>query len=186
MTKWVYTFGDGAAEGAAEAKNLLGGWQISGSSFFRTGTPFSVLRTNDIAGVGDGAFGQPYNLVGDPKAGANGRFSDGADNNFWFNPAAFAAPAPGTFGNHQRNSIRGPGFWKIDLAVTRLLDVGSTRNLELRIEAFNLLNHPQFAQPNGTIGNAAVGTISAMLSNPACSLCGTTERQIQIGVKAKF
>ena len=40
-------------------KNLLGGWQISGASFFRTGTPFSVVRTNDIAGVGDGAFGQP-------------------------------------------------------------------------------------------------------------------------------
>ena len=51
-------------------KNIVGGWQISGASFFRTGTPFSVLRTNDIAGVGDGAFGQPYNLVGDPKAGA--------------------------------------------------------------------------------------------------------------------
>ena len=40
-------------------KNLLGGWQISGSSFFRTGTPFSITRTNDIAGVGDGGNGQP-------------------------------------------------------------------------------------------------------------------------------
>ena len=48
-------------------KNLLGGWQVSGATFFRTGTPFSVVpRTNDIAGVGDGDFGQPYNLVGDP------------------------------------------------------------------------------------------------------------------------
>ena len=60
--------------------NLLGGWQISGSSFFRTGTPFSVLRTNDIAGVGDGGHGQPYNLVGDVDANANKEFSAGAGN----------------------------------------------------------------------------------------------------------
>ncbi|HET9569344.1 MAG TPA: hypothetical protein VFP16_13295, partial [Vicinamibacterales bacterium] len=43
-------------------KNLLGNWQISGSSFFRTGTPFSITRTNDIAGVGDGGNGQPVDL----------------------------------------------------------------------------------------------------------------------------
>jgi hypothetical protein len=41
---------------------------MSGASFYRTGTPFSVVRTNDIAGVGDGNFGQPYNLVGDRRA----------------------------------------------------------------------------------------------------------------------
>ena len=97
-------------------KNLLGGWQISGASFFRTGTPFSVLRTNDIAGVGDGAFGQPYNLVGDPKANTQQRFSNGTDNNFWFNPAAFAAPAAGTFGNAPRNLLYNPGQQQWDIA----------------------------------------------------------------------
>ena len=54
------------------AEDPAGGWQISGATFFRTGTPFSVLRTNDIAGVGDGAFGQPYNLVGDPQGAPTG------------------------------------------------------------------------------------------------------------------
>ena len=57
---------------------------------------------------------------------------------------------------------------------------------EIRIEAFNLLNHAQFANPNTTFGNAAFGQITAMLSSPSCSLCGTTERQVQIGVKVKF
>jgi hypothetical protein len=71
----------------------------------------AVLRTNDIAGVGDGAFGQPYNLVGDPTASTNPTLSGGVgqDNNFWFNPAAFAAPAAGTFGNAPRNFLYNPG-----------------------------------------------------------------------------
>ena len=57
---------------------------------------------------------------------------------------------------------------------------------ELRLEVFNVLNHPQFAQPNGQLGNAAFGTISAMLASPSCALCGTTERQMQMAVKVKF
>ena len=57
---------------------------------------------------------------------------------------------------------------------------------ELRLEIFNLLNHPQFANPNGQLGNSAFGTISAMLASPSCALCGTTERQMQVAVKLKF
>src|SRR5690606_3567911 len=87
-------------------KNILGGWQISGATFFRSGTPGSVVQTSrDIAGVGDVGFGQPWDLVGDPKANANKQLSAGSgrDNNFWFNPAAFAEPSPGRFGNAPRN-----------------------------------------------------------------------------------
>jgi hypothetical protein len=51
---------------------------------------------------------------------------------------------------------------------------------------FNLLNHPQFANPNAQLGNSAFGTISAMLASPSCALCGTTERQMQLAVKLKF
>ena len=122
-------------------KNLLGGWQISGASFFRTGTPFSVLRTNDIAGVGDGAFGQPYNLVGDPKANTQ-RFSNGTDNNFWFNPAAFAAPAAGTFGNAPRNLLTNPGQQQWDIAVFKNFRCAGLARLQFRAEIFNFPNHP--------------------------------------------
>jgi hypothetical protein len=91
----------------------------------------------------------------------------------------------GTYGDAGRGILRGPGSFNIDASLIK-----NTRferyTTELRIEAFNLLNHPQFANPNTTIGNAAAGTISAMLSNPACALCGTTERQVQIGVKVRF
>ena len=59
-------------------------------------------------------------------------------------------------------------------------------NTEIRIEAFNLLNHPQFSNPNTTFDNAAGGQITAMLASPNCALCGTTERQVQLGVKVRF
>ena len=81
------------------AGKTLGGWQISGSTFMRTGKPIWVTRTADIAGVGD-AFAQPYNQVSDPSASANGEFSAGAgaDQNFWFNPGRVRGPG----GRHVR------------------------------------------------------------------------------------
>jgi hypothetical protein len=138
-------------------KNLVGGWQISGATFMRSGTPFSVIRTNDIAGVGDGGFGQPYNLVGDPNAGVNRRFSNGAgqDDNFWFNPAAFAPPAPGTFGNAPRNVIYNPGQVHWDIALFKNVSLGGSRKLQFRAEIFNFPNHPNLGGPTGTATQGA-------------------------------
>ena len=61
--------------------------------------------------------------------------------------------------------IRGPGQFNIDASLIKNTRIGRF-DTEFRIEAFNLLNHPQFANPNTQIGNAAVGTISAMLVEP--------------------
>jgi hypothetical protein len=134
---------------------VFGGWQISGATFLRTGTPLSILRTNDIAGVGDGAFGQPFNLVGDPNANSNHQLSEGAgrDNNFWFNPAAFAAPQPGTFGNAPRNLIYNPGEQQWDIAVFKNVSLGGMRNVQFRAEFFNFPNHPN-------LGRARTGTVT--------------------------
>jgi hypothetical protein len=135
-------------------KNLLGGWQISGATFMRSGTPFSVATVNDIAGVGDSTnIGQPYNLVGDPNANANKKFSNGNDDNFWFNPAAFERPANGTFGNAGRNLIYNPGQVQWDIALFKNFRVGGTRRLQFRAEFFNFPNHPNLgATTGGTLG----------------------------------
>ena len=53
------------------------------------------------------------------------------DTSRWLNAAAFAAPAPGTFGNAPRNGFRGPSAWQIDLALTKRLSLGGSRRLEL-------------------------------------------------------
>jgi hypothetical protein len=139
-------------------RNLLGGWQISGASFFRTGTPGSVVQTSqDIAGVGDAGFGQPYDLVGDVDANANKELSAGSgrDDNFWFNPAAFARPAAGTFGNAPRNLIYNPGEQQWDVALFKNFNLGGTRRAQFRAEFFNFPNHPNLsgAQFNPTSGD---------------------------------
>ena len=142
--------------------NLLGGWQISGATFFRTGTPFSIASTNtDIAGVGDGGNGQPWNLVGDVNSGANKQFSNAAgDGNFWFNPAAFAAPAAGTFGNAPRNLIYNPGEQQWDLAIFKNFTLGGTRRMQFRAEAFNFINHPNW-------DNVQTGTLPGSRASPS-------------------
>jgi len=142
-------------------KNVLGGWQISGASFFRSGTPFSITRTNDIAGVGEGANGQPVDLVGDIYANANGKFSAGAaaglDQNFIFNPLAFASPSAGRFGNSTRNIVRNPGDQQWDLAIFKNFRVAGEQRIQFRVEMFNFINHPNLSGPQTDITNVNFG-----------------------------
>ena len=162
-------------------KNLLGAWQISGSSFFMTGTPFSITRTNDIAGVGDGGNGQPVDLVGDPNANANGKFSAGAaagtDQNFIFNPTAFANPAAGRFGNSTRNILRNPGVQQWDLAIFKNFSVTGTQKIQFRVEMFNFINHPNLPGPQTDITNANFGRVITKDGN---------RRDIQLALRYLF
>ena len=154
-----------------------GGWQTNGILYLRSGLPFTVTQTQGVQSTGTG--NRP-NRIGD------GRIDDPTIAR-WFDTAAFVAPADitGTYGDAGRNILRGPGQWNIDFSIIKGTRIGRL-DTEFRVEAFNVLNHPQFAQPNGTLGNAAFGTISAMLSNPSCALCGTTERNVQVAFKIKF
>ena len=148
-------------------KNALGGWQVSGATFYRTGTPFSVARTNDIAGVGDGNFGQPYNLVGDPFANASGSFSagSGADQNFWFNPAAFAAPAAGRFGNAPRNAWYNPSEQQWDIAFFKNFRVNRAQRLQFRAEIFNFINRPNWNNVAGTTTTSGFNIVDPTNAN---------------------
>ena len=150
-------------EGGSVLKSALGGWQISGATFMRSGTPFSITRTDDIAGVGEGSNGQPVDLVGDLYANANGKFSGGVvsgvatDQNFIFNPAAFASPKAGTFGNAPRNLLRNPGDMQWDIAFFKNFALGGTRKVQFRTEIFNFPNHPNLSGPEGNPTNANFG-----------------------------
>jgi hypothetical protein len=148
-------------------QNLLGGWQISGATFLRSGTPFTITRSDDRAGTGDGSIGQPIDMIGDPNQGTNGKFSGGcsggvcADDNFMFNPQAFAQVPAGAnrFGNMPRNSLRNPGDMQWDIALFKNINLVGTHKMQVRMEVFNFPNHPNLNGPSGDITNANFGRI---------------------------
>ena len=80
------------------------------------------------------------------------------DRNF-LNPAAFAVPLAGTFGNLSRNALKGPNFRQFDLIFNKRIKFSETKNLELRTEVFNILNHANFANPASTL-NVALPTLT--------------------------
>jgi hypothetical protein len=82
----------------------------------------------------------------------------GSDRNF-LNPAAFAIPAAGTFGDLPRNALKGPNFQQFDLILNKRFRFNESVNLEFRTEVFNLLNHANFANPASTL-NVALPTLT--------------------------
>jgi hypothetical protein len=170
-SNWIYELPWAAQRG-------YGGWQISGILYLRSGLPITVTQSQSM--LSTGITNNRPNTICDPVAG-------GATIDKWFNTACFqqVADSSGTFGDTLRNTVRGPGDFNVDMSVIKNTKIGPVGS-ELRLEVFNLLNRPQFANPNNQLGNAAFGTISAMLASPSCALCGTTERQVQLALKLKF
>ncbi len=128
---------------------LVNGWKISSLFTFRTGTPFNVTTDNDNSGTGEG-FQRP-NLIGDPFAGVSHKIqldANGAKYVQWINPAAFAQPAPGTFGNLSRNYFYGPGYQSVDFSIYKDTRVSERVNTQFRVEFFNLFNHHNYAPPD--------------------------------------
>jgi len=78
----------------------------------------------------------------------------------FLNPAAFAQPALGTLGTMRRNSVRSVGTKNLDLALTRRIATGGSREVEFRMEAFNALNWFQWGQPNTNLFSATFGQIT--------------------------
>ena len=174
----THTFSSSTIYEVPWARNQwYGGWQMNGIFYLRSGLPLTVGQTQGVTSTGTG---------NRPNRICDGRI-DNPTIDRWFDTACFVPPADttGTYGDSGRGILRGPGQFNIDASLIKRTKFGRYLT-EVRIEAFNLLNHPQFGNPNTTIGNAAVGTISAMLANPACALCGTTERQVQIAAKVTF
>jgi hypothetical protein len=160
------------------AQKPWGGWQISGILYLRTGIPITITQAQSM--LSTGITNNRPNQVCDPVL-ANPTI------NQWFNTACFqqVSDTTGTFGNTGRNTVRGPGLRNIDASIIKNTKIGSVSS-ELRLEVFNVLNTPQFANPNGQLGNSAFGTINSIVASPSCATCGTTERQIQLAVKLKF
>jgi len=160
--------------GGRVASVVLSDWRVSGILSARSGSPLNIIAGQDRAL--SGIQRQRVNQVLDNPYGDKTL-------NTWLNPAAFAQPALGTLGNFRRNSVRAPGFWSVDLALSRLVSFGGTRGLELRVETFNLLNTFNWGAPisggrtDTNFNSGAFGRITSMAGAP---------RIMQFGVKYGF
>jgi hypothetical protein len=137
-------------------RTLFGGWTLSGIFAARSGRPFTVIQGNN--NVGQNMTGLP-NLVGDPE---------GAETiEQWFNPAAFQAVPSGTFGNVERNALRGPGYQNVDMSLSRRIALAKSAAATLRWDVFNVFNRTNYGLPDRNISNTAtVGTISTLAGDP--------------------
>jgi hypothetical protein len=84
-----------------------------------------------------------------------------ADQNFWFNPAAFARPANGTFGNAPRFGVYNPGQYQWDIALFKNVNLHAKHSLQFRAEIFNFLNHPNWNGADANPTNATFGRITS-------------------------
>lgn len=178
---------------------LIGGWRISGVSTFQSGQPFSVLYTASSSPVG--LVGGRADLIpGVPLYPANRSKTN------WFNAAAFTAPSCyntvtrgqncqtvltagnaasvatyASYGNSEYNMLRGPNYQNWDANLQKLVKWSDRYTLQLRADAFNVFNHPNFGVPNSTITNTNVATITSTSSTP-----GYAPRLLQFGAEFRF
>ncbi len=161
----------GNAHGAVQ--QVIGGWKLNSIDTFSTGSPFTPVMVSSLLNSG--------NTVQWPNRTGSGVLTDPSIH-AWFNAADFFSPGNYIFGNSGRNILFGPGTRQFDLSLFKniVFDESGSRHLQFRAETFNVLNTPQFNNPNAQIGNAAVGTITSA-GSPL--LYQRTSRQIQLALK---
>jgi hypothetical protein len=154
---------------------VVAGWQVAGVTTVQSGTPVNVTIGGDVANIGITGLQRP-NVVGSlPDLNCQTEASTGNEINC-FDSTAFAMPAAFTFGDADRNILRGPKFVATDLSMSKFIPLGGQVRLQLRAEMFNVFNNVNFGNPNGTFGSANFGRISSVGSM----------RQIQLGARLLF
>jgi hypothetical protein len=156
---------------------VIGGWRLSSIFSARSGVPFTPTTGNDNSGALSGScfcgFTRLPNRVGD------GQLSNPTIDR-WFDPTAFSLPPANTFGNTGRNILRGPHYVDVDLSLGKSFHIWESVKLEIRADAFNALNHPNFILPDSNISSPTVGKITSTTS------FGAADRVIQLGGRLTF
>jgi hypothetical protein len=175
------------------------GWRIGGIVNARSGVPINVTiarpdntTVNGVTVVNIPGGNSRGTQRPDVVPGMSPYLKDGVR---WLNPAAFATPQPGTFGNLERNALRGPGFWQADLMVSKDFRFRDTQGVQVRVEVFNIANRLNYENPAATLPNGApgaaftdalAGTFGYMLGPLNRSVGLGTARQTQISVRYFF
>src|SRR5262249_363153 len=161
-------------KGASSA--IFGDIQLSGILSMQSAFPFTVNVSGDTAGIGAGTggilirpnyvYGSNVELSGSERSASR-----------FFNTAAFALPATATFGNLGRNTIAGPSLTNLDMVIAKNIALTEAVLVQLRVECFNLFNHPNYNIVGRIINDPA--TFGRVLSQ-------LDPRQLQFGLKLVF
>jgi hypothetical protein len=152
------------------ANAILGGWQVNTIVTKQTGA--TIALSGPDRSFSGGVHASRPDCLGDGLAGA----SDDPRTGLWLNPAAFATPASGQFGNCPVGRYHGPGFTNVDLSLFKSFPIRESMRFEFRAEAFNAFNHANFSNPGGDI-SGGFGVISNTVGDP---------REFQFALKFYF
>ncbi|MGB7135099.1 MAG: TonB-dependent receptor [Acidobacteriaceae bacterium] len=155
---------------------VIGGWQASGTLVLSTGNPFTPTINGPNNSYSQAGYWYP-NVIG------HGTLAQRSIKQ-WFDPSAFTAPAPGTFGDMRRNSIYGPGLEVVNLSAGKNFAIWEKVALQIRADANNAFNHPSFGLPNSglTCSNAGAPCMGAA-NITSVSVGGRT---MQLGARLSF
>jgi hypothetical protein len=189
---WELPFGSGrqfALHGVFD--EVVGGWRVSSLFQWHTGTPFTPTVSGGTAdtvdpglipsfgaGVPNNGAGSALfpNVVATPVISSHSNVGIGTQ---WFNAAAYAAPASGTFGNSSRDSLIGPDFGDVDFSIAKdfPLHIREGMAIQIRADITNLFNHPNFSNPDSTLGDSSFGKITGVTGG---------SRDVQLGAHFIF
>ncbi len=152
-------------------RDLFGDWQWSGDWSIESGMPFTARVLGSFTDVNRGTNGTlRADLTGQPSSLPNPTVGE------WFNTAAFVAPPAGSFGDAGRNTIIGPPTVLFDMAMTKVIPLGEARMLEVRAQASNVFNTPQFTVIDTTVNSPSFGRVTV----------ASNMRQIQLAMRYRF
>lgn len=173
---WELPFGKGRAymnKGGA-ADEVLGGWRISGIESVESGLPFTPIWGNATGVLNANCCTLTPDITGHP-------FSSGTKTRTeWFDPTAYTVPAQYSFGDVGRNSLRGPGYFTVDLSLGKTFKFTERVGFELQLEAFNAFNRANLGQPNSDVSAGLAGGAGFI-----GDITGTM-RRLQLGGTVRF
>jgi len=170
-TSWVLDLP--GANMTGPLKHVIGGWQWTGVMQYQTGRPYTVTsgRDNSLDGIGNDRASLTGTSVAPP---------DGSAQTVWFNPAAFAVNAAGTFGDTGKGAYYGPSLQSWDMGLFKNFRMNADMNVQFRAEFFNVFNQVNFDLPNTNVSGANFGRITR--TDPGFG----DPRIIQFGLKFVF
>lgn len=162
-----------------KGNRFANGWEVAPIFSWQSGNPFTVIvASSNITGA---ASVTP--LVTGPITVTNNPLGQ------WILPGAFAlqpTSAPTTFGNLGRNAFIGPGFGDLDLALIKNTKISERVNFQIRCDAFDLTNHPNYGQPGRTFSSPTSTTFATITSTRFPTGDSGSSRQLQLAAKIQF